>query len=351
MVNSGTRAPRRLNELARLQAGVVSRHQALSCGMTRDAVRWAVRKGHWQQVCPGVYATFTGQIGRPAKRWAALLHAGEGAILSYETAAELLGLTDQTAARIHVTVPDARRVVAPPGVVIHVSRRAIPRWNFPRGIPPHTMTEDTVIDLVNVAGTLDEAAAWVTAAFARRVTGEWPLRQAIARRSRLRWRDHLDEIITLAATGTHSALEFRYDRDVEHAHGLPRAARQAPFIKGDGSRGFRDRFYEQYGRLVVELDGARYHPGDRRDHDRLRDNQAAATGGATLRYDWSAVTGRACETAAEVFAALCERGFHGTLKPCSPACRAAASLARPSWPSWPSRPSRPCGPGPGVPRR
>lgn len=295
--------------------------------MTRDAVRWAVTKGAWQQVCPGVYATFTGQIGHPAQRWAALLHAGEGAILSHETAAELLGLTDQRAARIHVTVPNARRVVAPPGAVIHVSRRAIPRWTFPRGIPPHTMTEDTVIDLVNAAGTLDAAVGWVTAAFARRVTGEWPLRQAIAGRSRLRWRGHLDEIITLAATGTHSALEFRYDRDVERAHGLPRAARQAPFIKGDGSRGFRDRFYEQYGRLVVELDGARYHPGERRDDDRLRDNQAAAAGGATLRYDWSAVTRRACETAAEVFEALRERGFQGTLKPCSPACGAAASLA------------------------
>ena len=321
-MNNSTGTPPRLTELARLQAGVVSRHQALRCGSTRDAVRWAVRKGAWQQVCPGVYATFTGQIGHRAQLWAALLHAGEGAILSHQTAAELLGLTDQTSARIHVTVPNARRVVGPPGVVIHASRRTYPKWRYARGTPPHTMSEDTVIDLVNAASTLDEAAGWVTAAFARRITGEWPLRQAIAERSRLRWRDHLDELITLAATGTHSALEFRYDRDVERAHGLPRAVRQASFVKGDGSRGFRDRFYEQYGRLVVELDGRGYHSGEGRGHDRLRDNQAAAMGGSTLRYDWSAVTRRACETAAEVFAALRERGYRGTLEPCSPACRA-----------------------------
>jgi hypothetical protein len=327
VVDSSFRTPLRLTELARGQAGVVSRQQALNCGSTRDAVRWAVRKGAWQQVCPGVYATFTGQVGHQGRLWAALLHAGEGALLSHETAAELLGLTDRAAARIHVTVPNARRVIAPPGVVIHVSRRAYPKWRYTRGTPPHTMSEDTVIDLVNAAGTLDEAARWVTAAFAKRVTGEWPLRQAMAERSRLRWRDHLDEIITLAATGTHSALEFRYDRDVEHAHGLPRAARQAPFDKGDGARGFRDRYYERYGRLVVELDGWRYHAGEQRDHDRRRDNQAAATGGSTLRYDWRAVTLRACETAAEVFAALRERGYQGTLKPCSPACRAAAVLA------------------------
>lgn len=325
MVNNGITAPlRRLTELADVQAGIVSRPQALSCGMTRDAIQWAVKRGAWQRVHPGVYATFTGQVGHPARRWAALLCAGEGAILSHETAAELLGLTDQRAARIHVTIPGTRRALTPPGVVIHVSCRAYPKWRYTRGTPPHTMAEDTVIDLVNAAGTLDEAAGWVTAAFARRVTGEWPLRQAMAERSRLRWRDHLDEVITLAVTGTHSALEFRYDRDVERAHGLPRAARQASFVKKDGSRGFRDRYYERYGRLVVELDGWRYHAGEQRDDDRRRDNQAAATGGSTLRYDWSAVTRRACETAAEVYAALRERGYQGTLKPCSPACRAAA---------------------------
>lgn len=94
-------------------------------------------------------------------------------------------------------------------MVIHVSRRAYPKWRYTRGTPPHTMTEDTVIDLVSAAGTLDEAAGWVTAAFAKRVTGEWPLRQAMAERPRLRWRDHLDELITLAATGTHSATRER----------------------------------------------------------------------------------------------------------------------------------------------
>lgn len=44
---------------------------------------------------PGVYATFTGQVGRQARMWAALLYAGEGARLSHETAAELTGLADR----------------------------------------------------------------------------------------------------------------------------------------------------------------------------------------------------------------------------------------------------------------
>jgi hypothetical protein len=323
VVSATAGIPTDLRELARLQAGVISRRQALSSGVTPDAVKWAVRRGSWQPVHPGIYATFTGQLVRPALLWAAVLHAGAGAVLSHQTAAELLGLTDRQTAQIHVTIPHSRKVIPPPGMVVHSSRRTIPKWRFEAGTPPHTMPEDTVIDLVNTASNLDEAVGWITAAFARRLTGEYPLRQALAARHRVRWRGQLDEIITLAAGGTHSALEFRYDRDVERAHGLPPARRQAKFVKRDGSRGFRDRYYEQYGRLVIELDGRRYHQDEYQD--RVRDNQAAAGGGSTLRYDWDAVTRRPCETADEVFDALRRRGYQGALRPCSPSCRATGT--------------------------
>jgi hypothetical protein len=328
MTNAGNGVPVRLRELARLQGGIVSRGQAIKAGMSADAVKWAVRRGAWQQVYPGVYAAFTGPPGRRARLWAALLHAGEGAILSHETAAELVGLADRQSALINITIPNGRRVVAPRGVKIHITRHTGVKWRYAQGIPPHTLADDTIIDLVNAAVSLDDAVGWVTAGFARHLTSDWPLRQAIEARSRVRWRDQLDEIITLATGGTHSVLEYRYDRDVERAHGLPRAARQVPFTKRDGSRGFRDRYYERYGQLVIELDGKRYHPDESRQHDRARDNQAAAKGGSTLRYDWSDVTRQACETAAQVYAALRERGYPGPLKPCSPGCRASGARER-----------------------
>lgn len=288
-------------------------------------MRWSLASQAWQRIYPGVYATFTGPLTRESRLWAVLLHAGPRALLSHETAAELLGLTDRSSATVHVTIPHGTSLVPPPGVTVHKTRCALPRWRFARGVPPHTMTEDTVIDLVNAATKLDEAVGWVTAAFARRLTSERVLRQAIAARPRVRWRREIDQVITLAAGGTHSVLEYRYDRDVERAHGLPPSQRQAPFTKGDGRRGFRDRYYGQYGRLVIELDGRQYHPDEGRD--RVRDNQAAAGGGATLRYDWTAVTRRPCETAAEVFQALSERGYPGRLKPCGRACRATREAA------------------------
>jgi len=319
--------PPSLREVAYFQAGVVTRQQALHAGLSGSAIRWKLKRGHWQPIYLGVYATFTGPISRQAQLWAAVLYAGEGAQLSHETAAELNGLTDRRSPLIHVTIPASRRVRRPKGVKIHISAHIDGGARFPRGVIPHTLAEETIVDLVNEAETLDDVIGWVTSAFGRRLTAEGPLRRTLSARGKLRWRGQLGEVVTAAAGGAHSLLEFRYDRDVERAHGLPSARRQVPFTKPDGGRGFRDRCYAQYG-LVVELDGKQAHPEDQRGRDRRRDNDAAAGGGSTLRYDWDEVTRHACATAAQVAESLRRRGWRGTFKPCSPRCLVAVGSTR-----------------------
>lgn len=61
------------DDLIELQAGVVSRPQALAAGMSRNMVVVRLRSGRWQQLHWGVYATFSGKPGRLATLWAALL--------------------------------------------------------------------------------------------------------------------------------------------------------------------------------------------------------------------------------------------------------------------------------------
>jgi hypothetical protein len=95
------------------------------------------------------------------------------------------------------------------------------------------------------------------------------------------------------------------------------------YTKPDGTRGFRDRCYEEYG-LIVELDGREFHEAEQRGQDRARDNEAAATTGATLRYGWADVGAGACDTAGQVYRALRKRGYQGAIRPCSPTCRAPA---------------------------
>jgi hypothetical protein len=317
----GKEIPAELHELARFQAGMVTRQQALGCGLSTSAITSKVRHGRWRQIYRGVYATFTGPVNREAQLWAAVLYAGKGAQLSHETAAELHGLPGRRSPLIHVTIPASRRVTPARGVVIHISARTDTGARFPPGVLPRTFVEETILDLVDAARSLDDACGWVTSAFGQGLTGEGPLRATMCSRKKLRWRRQIDEIITAAAGGAHSVLEFRYDRDVERAHGLPAAQHQVPFTKPNGRRGFRDRYYGEYG-LVVELDGKQAHPEERRGVDRSRDNGATAEGGSTLRYGWDDVTRDGCATAAQVAESLHARGWTGELKPCSPACRA-----------------------------
>jgi hypothetical protein len=318
--------PYTLRNLARHQSGIVCRSQALKAGLSVGTIKFRVSSGRWQQVYPGVYATFTGASGRGGQLWAALLWAGPGAMLSHETAAELQRLTDNPVQTTHVTVPVQRRVRAIPGVSIHRSGRAIEAVQQDSN-PPLTRVEETVLDLTQTAGNFDDVCGWVTRAFARELTDEERLRVAMRQRGRLRWRADLHELIAAAASGDHSVLEYRYERDVERAHGLPEPVRQAPFTAPDGRRGRRDRLYRDY-RVVVELDGRLAHPAEDQWRDKDRDNVAALDGYQSLRYGWAHVRWHPCATALQVARVLRVQGWDGWPRPCSPGCPVERALSR-----------------------
>lgn len=312
-----TSIPAPLHELAKSQSGVVSRGQVLDAGMSSEAIAWQLRRTRWQQLQWGVYAVFTGQPGREAILWAAVLRAGQDAVLSHQTAGELARLTDKRSDLVHLTIPAGRRVQPIPGLVIHRST-SVERITHPCLTPPRTRVEETVLDLTGLATTLDDACDWVTRACGRGLTTEKRLLEAMALRTRLRWRGPLTQILSDPGGGVHSVLEFRYYRDVERAHCLPSATRQVRVVR-EGRSAYRDAYYSKY-RVAVELDGRVAHPGDTRWRDIRRDNAAAADGGVTLRYGWSDVTQDRCRTAGELARVLVQRGWVGVPKLCSPHC-------------------------------
>jgi Transcriptional regulator, AbiEi antitoxin len=318
--------PYTLRDLARHQGGVVSRSQALKSGLSAGRIKFRVSSGRWQQLHPGVYATFTGGPGRSASLWAAVLAAGPGAMLSHETAAELQRLSDKPVQAIHVTVPRQRRVRVADGVTIHRSGRAADAVQ--RGSNPlRTKVEETVLDLTQAAANFDDVCGWVTRAFARDLTDEGRLRAAMRQRTRLRWRADLHELIAAAASGDHSVLEYRYERDVERAHGLPEPVRQAPFTGPDGRSGRRDRLYQEYG-VVVELDGRLGHGPEDQWRDKDRDNAAALDGHQSLRYGWTRIRWHPCATALQVAGVLRAHGWDGWPRPCSPGCPVERALVK-----------------------
>ena len=125
---------------------MVTRTQVLGAAGTDDVIRARLRRGSWRRMYPGVYATFSGEPGRHALLWAAVLYAGPGAMLSHQTAAELWGLAADPSSLIHVAVPGGRRVRKQAGLRLHLSVRAAAAVHPSRN-PPRTRREETVIDL------------------------------------------------------------------------------------------------------------------------------------------------------------------------------------------------------------
>lgn len=312
--------PQGCRKLLESQEGIVASWQLSAAGVSESAIRNLVRYRRWQRVSRGVYAAFTGPLGRRALLWAAVLRAGPDAILSHETAAEVYGLADDPGRLVHVTVPARRRVQAMPGIIVHRSRR-FEQIQFPGTTPPCTDIGETVLDLVDRSSSFDNAFAWLSRACQRNLTSPGMLRLRMDMRKRLRWRREVAQALGDVHGGVHSVLEFRYVRDVERAHGLPRAKRQAP-VRHQGRQRYLDELYDEY-RLCVELDGRAAHPAEERWRDIERDNRNAATGLQTLRFGWQDVS-RPCETALVISRVLQMRGWVGDLRPCGPRCAALA---------------------------
>jgi predicted transcriptional regulator of viral defense system len=316
--------PAEVAEIASWQAGAVSRRQLLDAGLDRKTISRRLERGRWQQLYRGVYAVFNGPPPRGTWLWAAVLRAGDGAVLSHQTAAELHGLIDSPSEAIHLTVPSTRRITTP-GLVVRLSGR-VEKAKQPNRDPPRTSVEETVLDLAELSRTFDDACGWITKACGKRLTTEEKLRAALAMRKKMRWRPELNDVLAAAGHGIHSVLEYRYLRDVERAHGLPRSRHQVRVVI-DGKVVYRDAYYEEY-QLAVELDGRLAHPEEERWRDRHRDNQASARGVETRRYGWQDVYAHPCETALLQAQILRGRGWPGTPKPCSAGCPVGTAFNR-----------------------
>jgi hypothetical protein len=304
-----------------LQAEAVARRQGALVGIDPDTMRCRVRYGRWQRLQRGVYTTHSGDPARETMLWGALLRAGPDAVLSHQTAAERHGLIDEPSSLITITVPAARhpgRWNQIPGVVIHRSD-AILRTRHPAMLPPCTRVEDTVLDLIQVAPTLDDAYMWICRAIGRRRTTADRLRVAMDARKKMRWRGEIAVALGDADGGALSVLEYRYVRRVERPHGIPAARRQARIRMGTGNR-YLDNLYKEYG-VCVELDGTAAHPADEQWRDKRRDNANAVSGIVTLRFGLLDLGDRRCETATAVATLLSRRGWTGSPRACGPGCK------------------------------
>src|SRR3546814_870959 len=221
---------------------------------------------------------------------------------------------------------------APIEIVVHSSRR-VARLDGYRVLragafsdvvqhsarPPRVRFDDAVLDLAAQAPT-DLAAIGVLAdACGSRRTTAQRLLATIARRSRLRRRRWMVNILADVAAGTCSTLEHVYLDRVQRPHGLPQGNRQAS-EQTAGGRLFRDVDLPEFD-LIIELDGRLFHDTtEQRDRDMDRDLDAAVDGRTSIRLGWGQCTERACRTAGRLARVLAARGWVGEPVRCGPDC-------------------------------
>ncbi|ODT95363.1 MAG: hypothetical protein ABS81_31790 [Pseudonocardia sp. SCN 72-86] len=200
-----------LEELLATQAGVVSRGQALATGLLPQEVDRLVARRRWHPVHPRVY--LVGGVPRTdeARVWAAVLWAGEGAVLAGAAAGWWLGLPVRPPSTIVVTVPRRRAPGRRPGVVVR--RRTLPVADLAehRGLPV-TAPPLTVLETASEVGPafLDAvlprwvAREEVVAASERAGVGEQLLAEA-AERAGARARLRLAGVLRRAGVPAHVA--------------------------------------------------------------------------------------------------------------------------------------------------
>jgi very-short-patch-repair endonuclease len=268
-----------LAELATRQYGVVSRAQLLAAGIGAGAIQTRLTGHYLHRLHRGVYAVGHTALDPLAWEMAAVLACGPDAAISHRTAAVRFSLLECRGPLIDVTVGRSNR--KRPGLAIHRSRTFEPRdVHMHRGIPTTTPTR-TLLDLAEIAPPRDLERAF-DEAITRRLTTHASLSAVVERSKGRRGMGKLQDVLARSTepTLTRSEAEERYLALVREA-GLPAPAVN-PVIEGH-----RVDFLWRGDRLVVEVDGFRFHSSRSAfERDRRRDAELQAAGYRVVRVTW-----------------------------------------------------------------
>lgn len=306
-----------LQDIAGAQYDLVTRAQCRNAGMSDRVMSGRVSSGRWVRVLEGVFLTKPGRSDWHMKAAAALLwaqsdSAAADAALCGRSAGFLWGLVPTAPNAIELVVPNQRVVVAPSE--IHIRRSM--RWGnlvHETALPWRTTVPATVLELASKGSDMDALAA-VANAVQKELVTPTELRQEIVARGGHKFSRVLRPALAELDEGGQSGAEILYVRDVERAHGLPRATRQSH--SDVGRRRYHDNEYEEYG-LIVEVDGRLGHERwSDRVRDGKRDRQLLGAARVTTRVFWVDVAVLPCETAGEIGAILRSRGWSGAPRRC-----------------------------------
>ncbi len=257
------------------------REQLLAAGLGRGAIAHRLKNGRLYPYYRGVYLVGRSSLDPFGREMAAILAFRGRAVVSHSSAAAAWRLVDAPGDKVTVSIVDADARSRPHLTVHRTTDLRRPDLRLRDGLPL-TSPSRTLIDLAGglTAPELEDALA---RAFMQGLTSEEELERALARAPLPKRRHDLRKLISAGADAgfTRSAAERRL-RELLRAAGLP------PPNVNARLHGFNVDFLWPEQRLVIEIDGYRFHR-DREafERDRRRDQVLVAAGYRVIRITWT----------------------------------------------------------------
>ena len=296
---SGSR-DRKIALIAAHQRGRVARRQLRAAGIGNGVVDRLIKRSMLFALHSGVFAVGHPGVVPLGRETAALLAVRDGAVLSHGTAAALWGLRPVDAGEdlIHVLVPGGS-AASPAGVRVHRTRILAPNDVRVRHGLPVTSPARTLLDYAAELTERELEFLFDQAMVAKMITVR-DVDEIIGRANGRNGRPALRALVERQRDPafTRSEAEARF-------LGLIRAAQLPEPEVNARVHGYEVDFLWRAERLVVEIDGFRFHSTRHAfEHDRRKDAKLQVHGLATMRFTWSQLVRESYAMIARVAQAL-----------------------------------------------
>ncbi|WP_071287483.1 type IV toxin-antitoxin system AbiEi family antitoxin domain-containing protein [Mycolicibacterium llatzerense] len=268
-----------LDDYLRRHDGIITRAQALTAGISDDAISRRVRSGHWLRCAPGVFFVDDRPFSDAARIRSAVWSYGPTATASGLAAAWWLGVTHYPPEKVEVTVPKVSNHRKRDG--IRIRRRDL-------------LSQDTIerggLRVTALPLTVIEAAA-------RRGGGAKLMDTALQRHVELKhlWDAHLRNKGRHGSPAARILLMSAEDGARSEAERLLVKLLRRNKITGWKANfpvaGYKVDVVFPAARLAIEVDGWAFHSSaDDFENDRKRQNIISLLGYQVLRFTWLDLT-------------------------------------------------------------